>query len=224
MTLSHRALGLFGALLPLLSGFSCMLFSLSFVSSTAAIDTVVSVDPHFSAADIDVTFTINVNISNAQNLYGIESVLTWNSSILKALSANVLLGSVGGVLYNPVYTAENTIKTGKYTLIATSYSPASPFSGNGTIFSVTFQVLNMGESALSVETQLYDYPPPDRDPRISLPISHSDVSGFFSNIVPEYPGLAVLLVLLETTILVALTRRKRPAADNDDDSATLIKS
>ncbi len=37
---------------------------------------------------------------------------------------------------------------------------------------ITFMPLGLGVSTLSLQSQLQDYPPEDRDPRLSEPISH----------------------------------------------------
>ena len=84
-------------------------------------------------------------------------------------------------MHEPVFVAKNeTIQEeGRYLLAATSTVPAEPFSDSGNILAITFNVTNAGSCRLDVEAKLADWPPPDRDPRISWPILHETIDGFF---------------------------------------------
>lgn len=142
-------------------------------------ETIVKLEPYASSANVGETFTVNVTVVDVQNLYGVEVTLYWNSSILEPVNIDIRLGEMDGVLRNPIYIAQNSTQKGKYLAAATSIAPAPSFNGSGNIVRLTFRVINSGDSKLHVETQLYDYPPPDREPRISLPIDHITVDGNF---------------------------------------------
>ena len=174
----------------------------------AAPETVVRVEPYTSSANVGETFTINITVVDVQNLYGIEVTLYWNSSILKAVNTDVRLGQTSGVLYNPIYIVENSTQKGKYVLAGTSTAPAPSFSGSGNIVRITFNVANLGNCKLDLETQLYDYPPPDREPRISLPIEHTTIDGFFGAAIPEIPNITILLTFMILTALGAIFSQK----------------
>ena len=75
----------------------------------------------------------------------------------------------------PLFIAENNITQtlGQYRLVATSMNPAPSFNGSGNIVKITFNPLSLGDSILDLESQLSDYPPLDREPRISFPIDHT---------------------------------------------------
>jgi len=144
----------------------------------------VEVEPYASIAQVGETFTINITLSDVKNLYGVELALRWNSSVLRVVSVNVRLGvesHLDGILHEPLFIAKNeTIQEeGKYLLAGTSHSEAPPFSGDGNILRITFNVTDEGSCRLDVEAKLADWPPPDRDPRISLPILHETIDGFY---------------------------------------------
>lgn len=146
--------------------------------------TKVKVEPYASIAQVGETFTVNITLNDVENLYGVEVTFRWNASILRVVSVDVRLGvesHLDGVLHEPVFIAENeTLQgEGKYLLASTSHSEAPPFSGGGNILRITFNVTTVGSCRLDVEAKLADWPPPDRDPRISWPILHETIDGFF---------------------------------------------
>jgi len=176
--------------------------------------TVVRVEPSPSYSDIGETFTINITVVDVQNLYGIEVTLYWNASVLYAVSVDTRLGVEShpdGVLHEPpsIFVAENNVtqKQGKYVLTATSVAPAPSFSGSGNIVRITFNATSFADSELNLETELYDYPPPDREPRISLPIEHTTIDGSF-RIIPEFPNLSILLLFMTISLCVIILLKR----------------
>jgi hypothetical protein len=163
-------------------------------------DTAVTVEPSSSSAIVGSTFSINVTVVDVQNLYGLEMLLSWNSTILTLVDMEIQLGLDGGVLNTPLYIAENSTLGSRYTLVATSTNPAPSFSGTGNIVRMNFSVISIGACKLDLQTQLYDYPPPERDPPISLPVTHADVDGFFQGVIPEFPNYLVLAAIAMLTL------------------------
>jgi len=193
-------------------------------TAQAAPETIVKVDPDTISANVSETFTINIRVIDVQNLYSVEVTLYWNSSLLKLENVDIRLGQADGVLYDPIYIVENSTREGKYTLAALSYASAPSFNGTGNIVRITFNATNSGDSKLDLaETQLYDYPPTDREPRISMPIEHITIDGFF-NIIHfvdqddqwdydkdddlEIPSTTVLTILLILTTLAVVLSKK----------------
>jgi len=161
-------------------------FAMQIITIKSASETEVRVEPFSSFADPDNNFTINIHLMNIQNLYGVEVRLLWNASLLRLIRANVTLGVQSypqGILNEPVEVFYNKIDNdiGEYLLVATSTSPAEPFNGNGNIVTLTFIVTNQGSCILTLKTKLADWPPPDRQPRVSWPIPHTTIGGFFSS-------------------------------------------
>jgi hypothetical protein len=177
--------------------------SLSFytLAADAFPDTAVIVEPKSSSVVVGETFSINVTVVDVQNLYGLEVILSWNSTVLALINTEVQLGQNGGVLNSPVYIADNSTQGSRYTVSATSTSPAPSFNGTGNIVRMNFSVIGTGACKLDLQTQLYDYPPPDRDPRLSMPITHTDVDGFFQDVIPEFPGYLFFVATAMLTLL-----------------------
>jgi len=182
----------------------------------AAPETIVKVEPYSSSTNVGETFIVNITIVGVQNLYGVEVTLCWNASLLEVVSLDLRLGVESrpdGVLHElpsaPIFVAENDVieEQGKYRLAATSTAPAPSFNGSGNIVRLTFNTTNIGNSELDLETQLYDYPPPDREPRISWPIEHTTIDGFVEAI-PEFPNVITLLLFIVLTIFVAILSKR----------------
>lgn len=171
----------------------------------AASGTVVKVEPYESYAPANDTFVINVTIIDVQNLYGVEIALYWNASVLDTVNVDVRLGESDGVLYVPIFIAVNNVTEGKYLLSATSTS-GTPFSGSGNAVRITFKVIVVAESPLDLESKLYDYPPPEREPRISWPIEHMSIDGI---VVSEFSDIMILMLFLFMTVFVVFYAKNR---------------
>ena len=150
------------------------------VSSQSA--TTVKVEPSTMSPIMGQTFTVTISIFNVQNLYSLEVILNWDPSVLQATNIETRVGVetfADGVLHlssnsPPIFIAENNLtqNEGKYMLTVTSMAPAPAYSGSGNIVKITFSSISLGSSALNLQSQLYDYPPTERDPRITLAIDH----------------------------------------------------
>jgi len=178
----------------------------------AAPETVVKVEPPSSYANIDETFTINLTVADVQNLYGIDVTLYWNSSILQVVSVDLRLGVEShpdGVLHespSPPYIQENNViqEQGTYRLAATSMAPSPSFNGTGNIVRITFVVISPGNCTLDLETELWDYPPPNQG---SMPIEHTTIDGFFG-LISEFPNVLILpLFIILTTFAVVFCKK-----------------
>ena len=178
--------------------------------------TVVEVYPGSVSADVGHSFGVNVTVLDVQNLYGLDITVDWNGAVLRLVVIDVLLGYTdgGGILYNssatsPPFIAVNSSQDGHYEIAGTSEAPAPSFNGTGNVVELVFNVVSSGNSIISLGSELYDYPPPDRDPRISLPIDHSQINGEFRTTVMEIPDSVILLVFSVLTVFVVVLSRKR---------------
>jgi len=181
--------------------------------SYALPQTTVRLKPAFCSAGLNQTFMVDITVADVQNLYGLEVDVFWNASVLEIAGVDVKVGQAGGTLYGPVYIAENATTTSQYILAATSAIPAPPFNGTGTAATITFRVKEHGNSTLSLTSQLYDFPPPDREPRTSLPIEHATLGSMFEETIPEIssiPLLAVLIAVAVSTAILGLKGLGRP--------------
>lgn len=173
--------------------------------------TIAKVEPDTISAELGQVFTVNITIMDVLNLYGIEANLFWDPKALVAINVDVCVAEPDGILYAPIFlVADNlTQEQGRYLLAATSVAPAPSFNGTGNIVRITFNVSSLANSKLELETELYDYPPPERWPRLSLPIEHTVLDGSFAAI-PEFTNLHVLILYLVTvTMCCVLVQRVR---------------
>ena len=116
--------------------------------------TTISVVPQSNHVTVGQTLTVKIEISNVQNLYGVDIELTWSTSMLKLVSNQSYVGVSNGILNTPVLTVQDTADqaTGEYNLIATSENPAGPYSGSATIATLTFTVTSAGSSSLTLKS------------------------------------------------------------------------
>lgn len=187
------------------------------VPVNASSATVVKVEPHSSTASVGESFTVNITVTDVQNLFGLEVTLYWNKSVLDISGVDVRLGietHPDGVLHEPLFIAKNeTIQgEGKYQLIATSTGQTtSSFNGGGNIARIIFKVINVGSSELNLGTKLASKPPPSG---VSSPIDHTTIDGFFGPQAPEqppsiWPYIIILVVIIAALIGAIVIYRKR---------------
>ena len=184
-------------------------------------NTVVSVLPAQTNAREGETFSVNITISNVENLYGVDLEVGWNNSALTLVSAALNLGSdsmPGGVLYGSkissdivegdVYANTSLSTVDEYRLFATSVAPAASFNGSGTIATLVFNVTSVGHSELTLQSELADHPLPGET--TSEPIDHTDVNGSVDAAAfPEFPVVAVLGSLLVLVTITVLAFKKK---------------
>jgi hypothetical protein len=175
-------------------------------------NTKVAVNPESTNAFLGETITINITLSNVQNLYGLDVTLLWDPSALTVKNVDILLGVEShsdGVLHEApsadIFVQENDTdqENGVYHLVATSVAPAPSFSGSGSIAILSFNVSSIGHSELILKTELADY-----NPSGSNLIDHTDVSGAVDSVIPEFPSvIAISLILILVTISAVFYRR-----------------
>ena len=111
---------------------------------------VVSVNPQNSSAPIGQDFTVNINVSNATDLYGWEFKLGWNSTILQLLNI-----TEGSFLKNTgaTFFTYNQNATGPHIIVdCTRLVDLPEASGSGVLATATFHVQQLG----SCDLNLYD--------------------------------------------------------------------
>jgi hypothetical protein len=175
-------------------------------------NTTVAVSPQTTSALLGETITINITISNVQNLYGVDVSLLWNPSALSIQNVDVRLGVEShpdGVLHTAsgadIFIQNNITdqENGEYDLVATSVAPAPAFSGSGNIVILTFNVTDVGQSELILITNLADY-----NPSGSNLIDHTDVNGSVDSVIPEFPSaIAIGIILILVTAAAVVYKR-----------------
>lgn len=193
----------------------CTLVSFSLVFCVSAQNTIVKAEASTSQPHLGDTLTVNIKVSDAQNLFGVDVTLNWNPSVLKLVSATPQLGvesHSGGVLHEsssyPIEIVNNDASqtSGQYHLLATSTGSVTPsFSGSGTIATVTFNVTSIGSAGLTLEDVELSELATDRNVNLVTPSTSVDS---VNPVIPEFPiaTIIVLLVVLVTATVAISTK------------------
>jgi hypothetical protein len=200
------------------------------VSAQASGTPTVKALPSTSSPKLDETLTVDITITDVENLYGLDVIFRWNTSILEVLSADHHLGVEAdpiGVLHEiqpdaAIYIAEDNASQaiGEYHLVATSINPAASFNGSGTIATVTLKVIGVGHSELDLETELADRPPLGELP--SNLIEHSDIDASVDSLPTETPPtptpwtfyIVPLIVIMLTIVTIAFVLYRKSVKKN----------
>jgi hypothetical protein len=205
------------------------LVSWGFVFGASAQTTLVKAEASASQPHVGDTLTVNVKISDAQNLYGVDVTLNWNPSALKLISATPQLGVESysnGVLHeSSAYPVDVEVNSqtgdGEYHLLATSTGSSTPsFSGSGTIVTLQFNVTNAGATGLALDVELSQR---TSDGQVSL-VEPSTTVDSVNTVIPEFPVITVvvgLAIAAGVTILIA-TKLRRPRPLNPTKNSNLL--
>ena len=148
----------------------CALISFCFIYSVSAQSTTVKATASTTQPVVGSTLTVNIEISNVQNLFGIDAVLLWNPSVLSLSNVALDVGDShsNGVLHGTINRDYNNINpgdlyvnetkvSGSYELVAQSFGHDTPsFTGSGTIVTLTFDTIGTGSAGLTLTTDLAD--------------------------------------------------------------------
>jgi len=149
------------------------------------VDPEMIVDPDLTSGS---TFSIDVNVTDAANLYGFEFKLNYDTTLLTATDVELVL-----FLNEPTYNTTTIDNDAGYVMInVTSQSPAAPRSGSGVIASIDFSVEGEGGGDFSFsDSRMVD--------SLGVELLHTDFGGSFSNqkIVSD-----ISMTLAKTTIAV----------------------
>jgi general secretion pathway protein D len=117
---------------------------------------IVSFDPANLNQSVGSTFTVNVSLVGAQNVYSVPLQITYNPSVLQLL--NVSNGPLLEQDGQPVALVHrDDAMAGIVQLTASRPPGAAGVSGNGSVFTLTFQAKAAGQSTLSINrAQLKD--------------------------------------------------------------------
>ncbi|MEM2522838.1 MAG: cohesin domain-containing protein [Candidatus Bathyarchaeia archaeon] len=161
-----------------------MLISIVPISNVWATEgTVIHVEPSMISLPIGSNFVIKVKVVNVTNLYGLDIKLRWDPSILSYVSHVVKIprdNYPDGILYAPVLRVKDVVdkNAGTYQVAYASMSPAPPFSGDGTVFEMTFTVIGQGKCIL----EIYSSKLSNNEAKL---IPHTVQNGYFKNYTPS---------------------------------------
>ena len=201
--------------------------------------TTVTVTPQTSTPVVGQTITINIELNNVQNLYGIDLTLNWNPALLSLQpgSNQTYLGVSNGILNAPISVVLDsaTQAIGEFHIAAVSVAPATAFSGSGLIATLKFSVTSAGQSSLTLKSILPSYSLTE-----SEPIAHTDLSGTVDATssssspsasptsssssptptpkIPEFPliaTLSIVVVLSSIAIVLAVKKIIKPTSTSN---------
>ncbi len=191
------------------------LLSPCLVYAASAQGTAVSAQASTNQPKVGETLTVTLKISNAADLYGLDVTLSWNSSVIKAVSATNTLGvesHSNGILHEsssyPIAVEDDTISTGQYHLLATSTgSTTASFNGAGTIATVEFNVTGTGVAGLALDAELSVR---SSSGEVSLVTPTTNVDSAIA--VPEFPmtALVVGLIFAAAASVIFVTKVQKP--------------
>jgi hypothetical protein len=189
----------------------CTLLSFCFVYPALAQSTLVKAEASASQPHVGDTLTVNIKISNVQNLYGVDVTLKWNTTVLNLISATPKLGvesNPEGILHEsstyPIEIIDNTAtqSSGEYHLLATSTGSSTPaFTGSGTIATVTFTVTTIGSTELALN-----------DVEIAIKgnvdaVTPSTSVDSVNPVIPEFPTVTILIIALVAVAALAVSTK-----------------
>jgi len=194
-------------------------------------NTIVCVEPA-EIKDIPPAqnFTVNIKIENVVDLYGFDVQLKWDPTILHCVSWELHVpveDYPDGVLHQTVLVIKNMVDESDNISgaeagtmgwwAATSMAPAEAFNGNGTIATLTFQVVGWGSSGIIfVYTMLSDVN--------GAPIAHTTQDGYFVNYVPPPPPPATIAVNPQKIVDPTLTPCNNFSVNIDVEDVTNLYS
>ena len=116
--------------------------------------TKLYVDPPLTSQPVGSNFTIEVRLSDVEDLFGLAIEFEWDPTILDYVDHLPLIpveDYPDGILYEPILMILDNVNavTGLYELACSSLGGSTPsFNGSGIVFNMTFDVLAEGISGL----------------------------------------------------------------------------
>jgi len=132
------------------------------------------VDPQKSVGAVGQSFTVDISVSNVNDLYGWEIKFGWNATVLDAVSVTEGSFLKGGG--DTFFTNQTNNTMGFVRVDCTLLGDVSGVSGSGTLVTIQFYVKKSGDCGLDLyDTRLVN--------SMEQPIAHAVTDGYF-NAVP----------------------------------------
>jgi len=198
---------------------ACMMIALTTTRTLSAPAATVSVQPKRVISPppiIGETFEINITVSNVADVYTWQAGMTFNSSVLEALSfeEGSFLKTWADTNNQTTLWVEGTIDNVAGTISNHGCALTGPItgaSGNGTLGTITFKVKNYGNSALNLtDILLLD------STLIEIPINVTD--GYFEFLAVPHDVAVINVVPSATTAYVGQSLNITVTAMNEGTS------
>jgi hypothetical protein len=151
----------------------------------------VCVNPEVTEVQAGLTFTVDFNITNIEDLYSLDIKIGWNTTLMDYVNHTITIPveqNPGGILHMPASITKDKLNqtAGTYQIVAKSVEAAYPFTGSGTVFRMIFEARINSSSFLQIlSTELLD--------RYSQPLPHIILNGIV-NILPGTHNVAVTAI------------------------------
>ena len=188
-------------------------FLIAYVPTPAkASPTSIEVVPHSTEPLLDEFLIVNITVNDVTDLYLWMFRLGWNKTVLQfnGINDQPFLekdgGTTSGIMLSPSISEIN--EAGRIEEAACSLVGAVPgVNGSGTIATLNFTCLSIGNTSLEFweESPLHE-PKTDLWDSDGETIPHTALSATV-DVVPEFSGFAILLLLIAISSLVILRNK-----------------
>ncbi len=126
-------------------------------------EAIVSIQPAAQTINVGETATVDVQIDNVDNLFGVDLRLSYDPSVVAVVDSNPLVpgeqvepGPFLDISEGKGFVVDNAADNtaGTVTYIATLLSPASPVSGSGALIRIAFEGIAEGTSDIELDSVL----------------------------------------------------------------------
>lgn len=123
------------------------------LGAVANAQAVLSVDPSVQATTNGSVVTVDVNVSNVNDLYGYQFDLGFNPSVLQAvsLSEGSFLATDGSTFFIP--GAKDNLAGAVFATADTLLAPISGANGSGALAVFTFDAIGTGTSTFTIQNE-----------------------------------------------------------------------
>jgi hypothetical protein len=157
----------------------------------------IRASPELTETYEGLNFTISFEITDPDNLYGLDFQMTWNNSIIEYVSHEVYIPRdtyYWGILYSPVTITKDEVNSTTATYwIAANSSSIDPADRDGVVYNMTFHAKAAGNSTLGIHSS-------NLTDRFGNPITHKIVNGTVV-VAPGIHDCAVTDISLSTTMI-----------------------
>ena len=198
----------------------CVQFMLITIATLAGLSGIASASPtSIEVVPISLehepgdSFVVNITVSDVNDLYIWMFRLRWNNTVLRLNSIDEGLflqdeGDTSGIWLSPPTIPEMDIAGKIDEATCSLLGPVSGVNGSGTIATLNFTCLSMGDSALEFwEEAPFHEPATDLLDSSLESISHTAMPGEVT-VIPEFPGLLLIAAFLVATLVGVVLGKK----------------
>ena len=134
--------------------FAILSFSVGVLGSAAHAQAVLNIDPTTQTTSTGTVVTVDVGIANVSDLYAYQFDLTFNPSVLQAVSSSEGSFLAGGGSTFFINGSNDNVGGTVSATADTLLSAVNGVNGSGELAVFTFDAIGNGSSALSIQNEL----------------------------------------------------------------------